>query len=536
MTSKAESSLKLKVLEGGILCLCLAVSLWPQQYHESLPDLDSVVPRVMKVFEVPGIGLAVVKDGKVIVTRGYGIKDIRKPGRIDRRTLFGIASNTKAFTATALGLLVEEGRINWDDPVIRYLPWFRMWDLSVTRELTVRDLLVHRSGLGLGAGDLLLWPASTYTRSEIVRRLRFIRPAHGFRSTYAYDNILYLAAGEVIRAVSGQTWENFVVERILTPAGMEESQIRHKADPEGWNIAMPHAVIEGLLRPLNPKENDNINPAGGILSNADDMAKWMLVHLNEGRLASGSRLFSEETSRELTTIVTPMKLSSPPAELRTQRMSFRGYALGFQVHDYLGRTIVTHTGGLAGYVSKLTLVPELELGILVLTNQEAGEAYHSVTYQILDHYLEAPETDWTGAYLKVKSRREKRTKESRNKTLASRVPSSRPSLAHKEYAGLYNDAWYGTIEIAEENGNLSMRFLKTPGLVGDIEHWRHDTFIVRWRDRTLRADAFVTFTLNPEGSVERAAMKPVFSDTDFSYDFQDLLLRPVRRKNGFRSE
>ena len=274
------------LLLGTLLAVNAAAQAQPQP-----PDLDAYVERVMKSFQVPGLCVAVVKDGKVVVAKGYGVRKLGEATPVDAHTNFGIGSNTKAITATALGLLVEDGKLEWDAPVGRYLPWFQMWDPYVTRELTVRDLLVHRSGLGLGAGDLLWWPASTYNRREIVRRLRFVRPATSFRTAYAYDNVLYLVAGEVIEAVSGQTWEEFVRTRILQKAGMNGSNVSHSAAAAGGNVAMPHARVEGVVQPVKPFDSDNTNPAGGINSNAEDMAKWMLVQLSGGQLADGTRLF-----------------------------------------------------------------------------------------------------------------------------------------------------------------------------------------------------------------------------------------------------
>src|SRR5262245_42271670 len=266
------------------------------------PDLDQWVARAMRTFEVPGLAVAIVKDYAVVIAKGYGVRKLGETAPVDALTLFGIASNTKAFTATALGLLVEEKKIEWDAPVIRYLPAFAMWDPYVTRELTVRDLLVHRSGLGLGAGDLLWWPESTYTRKEVAYRLRFIPPATSFRSAYAYDNVLYLVAGEVIEAVSGQSWEEFVLNRILKPVGMTGSNVRHSSAGTGANIASPHAPVDGKVRPIRPFASDNTNPAGGINSSAEDMAKWMRVQLSGGQLPGGTRLFSAATSRQLTTM------------------------------------------------------------------------------------------------------------------------------------------------------------------------------------------------------------------------------------------
>jgi CubicO group peptidase (beta-lactamase class C family) len=491
------------------------------------PDIDAYVARVMKVFEVPGIALAVVKDGQVILARGFGVKKLGSAEKTDAQTLFAIASNTKLFTAVAIGLLVEEGRLAWDAPVIDYMPGFCMWDPFVTRELTVRDLLVHRSGLGLGAGDLLWWPPSTYTRKEIFRRLRFIKPATSFRSAYAYDNVLYLAAGELIEAVSGKTWEEFVAERILRRLGMSSTTVHLSATGQGGNEAWPHARIDKVVRPVAPFANDNTDPAGGIRSSAEDISKWLLLHLNNGKLVNSTRLFSEQTAQQLTTLVTPIPIPTLAAELVSLKANFRGYALGLVVQDYRGHLVHTHTGGLPGYLSRITLLPELRLGIAVLTNQESGDAFNAITWHILDHYLNAPAADWIEAFRKVGVREEEESSAALKKSAAVRASGSQPSLPLEKYCGLYRDSWYGDITIAMENGKAVMRFSHTPGMVGDLEHWQHDTFIARWRDRELRADAYVTFALNPDGSIDQARMSPVSPETDFSFDFSDLLLKPA---------
>ena len=493
------------------------------------PDLDQWIARAMRTFEVPGLALAIVKDDGVVVARGYGVRKLGDPAPVDARTLFGIASNTKAFTATALGLLIEEGKLEWDAPVIRYLPAFAMWDPFVTREITVRDLLVHRSGLGLGAGDLLWWPESTYNRKEIARRLRFIQPATSFRTAYAYDNVLYLIAGELIETISGQTWEDFVATRILAKVGMTGSNVRHSAAAAGGNVATPHAPVDGTVRAIRPFESDNTNPAGGINSSADDMAKWLRVQLSGGLLADGSRLFSAQTARQLTSIVTPIPIGDPPPELPPLKMNFHGYALGFDIRDYRGHKIVMHTGGLPGYVSRVAMIPDLNIGVAVLTNQESGEAFDSIAYHVLDYYLGAPAFDWIDGYTRLRARAEAAAAEAGRRGAGSRDAASRPSLPLSKYAGTYRDAWYGDVTIAEDGGKLVMRFSHTPALAGELEHWQHDTFIARWRDRELRADAYVTFALNPDGSIDQVKLRAVSAATDFSFDFQDLLLKPIAR-------
>lgn len=547
--SMASSSIAVRPFPALLLILALAAVRERACSAPAIPaDLDAYVRRAMETFEVPGLSLAIVKDDEVLVATGYGVRRVADAAAVDARTLFAIASNTKVFTAAALGLLVEEGKLEWDAPVIRHLPWFQMWDPYVTRELTIRDLLVHRSGLGLGAGDLLWWPPSTYDRKDVARRLRSLRPAFSFRSAYAYDNVLYLVAGEVIEAVSGRTWEQFVAERILERVGMSSSRVRHpdpdggQADPDGrhrdpdggGNIAATHAQIDGAVRGIAPFVSDNTNPAGGILSCALDMAAWMRVLLSGGLLADGSRLYSAATAGQLTTLVTPMPIADPPPELAALKPNFRGYALGLVVQDYRGRKVVTHTGGLPGQVSRVTLVPEIGLGICVLTNQEATEAFNAITWRIVDGFLGAPAADWIEAYRKVRRRAEDRASRTREMAAASRDASSRPSLAPGKYAGTYVDDWYGDIEIEDVDGRLRMRFSRTPLLVGDLEHWQYDTFIVRWLDRELRADAYVTFVLDAEGRVDEARMRAVSPETDFSFDFHDLRLRPALRTSGSR--
>lgn len=514
-----------------VLTLPMVIGAGSLRSQSASPDdLDSYVERVRQQFDVPGIAVAVVKGGRVVTAKGYGVRTIGAAQRVDAQTLFGIASNTKAFTATAVGILVEEGKLEWDAPVVRYLPWFQLSDPYVTRELTVRDLLVHRSGLGLGAGDLLWWPPSTYDRKEIARRLRYIPLATSFRSAYAYDNVLYTVAGELIEAISGQSWEDFVASRILAKVGMTESSVRHSDAGVGRNAATPHARIAGRVRPVASFSSDNTNPAGGINASAADMAKWLMVQLDSGRVADGSRLFSPGTARQLWTLVTPIPIDDPPSgqpELAPLRPNFSGYALGFGVRDYRGRKIVSHTGGLPGYVSKVVMVPELKLGLAVLTNQESGEAFESIAYRILDHFLGPPPTDWIRIFRGVQSRRDSMEALAEKRALATRNSSSRPSLPLESYAGTYTDAWYGDVMVSLEKGKLLLRFSHTPVLSGELVHWQYDTFVARWDDPELRADAFATFSLNPDGSIDQVKMKAVSPATDFSFDFQDLLLRPA---------
>ena len=485
----------------------------------------------METFTVPGLAVAIVKDGKVVLAKGYGVRRMGNPAPVDARTRFGIASNTKLFTATALALLVEEGKVEWDEPVVTYLPAFAMSDPFVTRELTVRDLLVHRSGLGLGAGDLLWWPPSTYTRKEISRRIRYLPLKTSFRSAYAYDNVLYLVAGEVIEAVGGMSWEEFVRTRILQKVGMADSDVRHSGAAEGGNVAGTHAEVNDTVRPVAPFASDNTNPAGGIMAGAADMAKWMMVQLDSGRVAGGSRLFSAESAKQLWREVTPTPIGQVPpgmADLAHLRATMAGYALGLNVRDYRGHVLRQHTGGLPGYLSKVAMIPDLRLGVAVLTNQESGAAFDAIAYRVLDHYIGARAPDYPALFQQLVTRNRQKLREEERSAASARDSTSGPSLPLAKYTGKYRDAWYGDVTITEEGKGLAIRFDHTPVLVGDLVHWQHDTFLARWRDRELRADAFATFTLNPEGSVAELRMVPASKSVDFSFDFQDLLLRPAK--------
>jgi CubicO group peptidase (beta-lactamase class C family) len=494
-----------------------------------LAAIEADVERARRAFEIPGLAVAVVKDGRVVLARGFGVKRQGAPAPVDADTLFAIASNTKAFTAAALGLLVEDGKLGWDDPVTRHLPSFQMYDPYVSREMTIRDLLTHRSGLGLGEGDLLYFPPSTFSRREIVEKVRFLKPATSFRSAYAYDNILYIVAGEVVAAVSGRTWETFVRERLLSPLGMKDTVPNPSALPASANAATPHAQVEGVLRTVAPDDADNIAAAGGILASARDMARWMSALLQAGASGTAAGGLTPRLVRELWSAHTIMPITELPAPLAALEPRFLAYGLGFNVRDYRGRKLVTHTGGLSGMVSRVALVPEENLAVVVLTNQESGGGRDAIAYRVLDAFLGAPATDWIPAFKEAERLGEDNARAVEAGHKAARATTSKPSLPLAGYAGRYRDAWYGEATIAVEGDHLVLTFSRSASLTGPLEHWHYDTFVARWRDRTV-PDAFVTFALRPDGTIDQIKMEAFSPAADFSYDYQDLLFRPVREK------
>ncbi|MFC5477890.1 serine hydrolase [Massilia suwonensis] len=499
-------------------------------------DLEQDVTRVMKAFDVPGIAIAVVKDGKVVAARGFGVRKLGEPAKVDGQTLFEIASNSKAFTAAALAMLVDEGKLKWDDPVVKHLPDFQMYDAYVTREMTVRDLLTHRSGLGLGAGDLLWWPTTNFSTDEIIERLRYVKPATSFRAAYAYDNLLYIVAGKIIAQKSGKSWGDTVRERILKPVGMNTTTTSLAENENNPNASNAHSKINDKIAAVKSMPVNNAVGAVGINTNAEDIAKWMKVLLDGGRVegAKGAdgkelRLWSEAQSREMWTAQTPMKVSIPKPPLAATKANFAAYGLGFQLRDYKGQLVAMHGGALQGFYSRVLLVPESKLGIAILTNAESGGALSALQYRLLDQYMtgSAP-TDWIKAIADIEEEAHAKELARLKGASATRVAASKPSLDLAAYEGQYTDPWYGAMNIKRNGKKLVLSFARTPDLTGEMEHFQHDTFIVRWKERNFNADSYVTFALDHDGSIEHVKMKAVSTETDFSYDFHDLLFTPVK--------
>ncbi len=507
--------------------LLAAIALPAQAVLDRL--VSDTVDRARKEFNVPGMSVGVVQDGKVVLVRGFGVRKLGETAPVTPNTLFAIASNSKAFTAAALAILVDEGKLAWDDRVIDRLPEFAMSDAYVTREMRIRDLLCHRSGLGLGAGDLMFFPRSDLTPEEILYRLRFVPLATSFRSEYAYDNILYLAAGAVIHKISGLTWQQFIRQRFYQPLGMNGSRTSINEVAAGDDVAFPHAMAEGKLTalPLGSLGLDNNAPAGALVSSVADLSKWVITLLNRGQTSDGKKLLSEAQVKEMWKPLVLIHPPDPPAPIAEARSNFVAYALGEGVREYRGRLMITHAGGLLGMVTQVTMIPDLKLGVIVLTNQEVGVAFSSVSNTILDHYMNAPAKDWVAAYSQVKKDREAEANKTVAGAAAKRNAQSKPSLPLVSYAGRYRDPWYGDVLIEAKNGGLTMRFAHSPVLTGPLEHWQFDTFIARWTDRSLLADAYVTFALDPDGAITGVKMKAVSPLTDFSFDFHDLALSPA---------
>ena len=516
------------------LAAILAFIAFPVSLAAAPPaGLDARIERLRAKSGVPGLAIAIVENGASVLARGYGVRKLGAPERVDADTIFPTGSTGKAFTVAALATLVDAGKISWDDRVTDRLPGFQMYDPWVTREMTIRDLLVHRSGLGLGEGDLMFVPRSNIPRAEAVRRLRYLKPATSFRSGFAYDNVLYMVAGQLIEAVTGQSWEDYVREHVLVPAGMSHStsDSDHRfADPDrAYPHARPSSTIRGLGSQQVLDETDELGrsaaPAGGLSISATDMAKWLVLQLAHGKLPDGRRLFSEEAHVAMWEPVVLQPVDKRPDTLKLTVPMFNAYALGWDVMDYRGTRIISHEGAVLGFQSVVVLIPDKSIGFAIEINSEDGEVLLGLMYELLDHYLGFPANGWPEKFAKYKQER----LAAASTALASIKSSPAkvgPSLPLEGYAGVFADPWYGDIEIVHHDGALTIDFKSTPRMSGRLDHWQYDTFISRFDDKAIEP-TYVTFHLNADGHVERITMRAVSPAADFSYDYQDLLFTPV---------
>ena len=513
-----------------LLALALAVAGTPA-WAVTPPDLDAFAARAMKTFDTPGMAVAIVDNGQAS-THVYGIRKLGSPAPVDAHTVFPIGSNTKAFTAAALAILVDQGKLHWDDLVVDKLPGFRMYDAYASQNMTITDLLVHRSGLGLGEGDLMFLPSTSRSRAELVHAIRYLKPATGFRSGFAYDNVLYSVAGELVEAVSGERWEDFVRRHMLSPMGMHDTLT--SIDAQAADSVSLHGKISGPVRGMGPPSvlttvlsSDVCAPAGALRVSADDMTHWLRVQLAHGALDGGKRLYSDAASQALWTPQTLVPIETPPAPLALTRPAFQAYALGLFVSDYRGHPLIMHTGGVLGAYSVVALLPEKHVAFAIMLNAEDAGTLMATFYHLLDHYLDLPPTDWVARYrqtdelglaaaLKAMQARQQKTH-----------PERGPSLSPAGYVGVFRDPWYGTATISREANGLHISMDRTPGLQGSLEHVQYDTFRTHWTKPGLE-DAYVTFALHPDGSIDQMTMQAISPVADFSWDYQDLHFSPDR--------
>ncbi len=460
-----------------------------------LDGFDAYAARAVREWRVPGLAIAVVKDDSVVFAKGYGVRTLGRREPVDVHTLFANASTTKAFTATALLMLVDAGQLRLDDHATTYLPTLALRDPYPTRELTIRDLLTHRTGL---PEDGLLWYGRSFDLPEIERRLRFLDPETSFRSHFAYENVTYAAVGEVAAAVAGVPWERLVHQRILDPLGMRETVTNTSAAASSSDVASPHAVLDDTVRVITRYDADNIAPAGAMYSSVADMARWMIFLLDSGR-AGEQRLLSASA---IDAMLSPQMLVGAdefyPTAQRT-RPHFTAYGLGWFLEDYRGEYVVFHTGSIDGFSAIVGLIPERHLGVVVFANLDHAELRHALLYTVFDRYIGGGAAhDWSAELLAMYDSLRVRGRAAEQALDRSRVKGTKPSLPLDDYAGTYTDSLAGPVIVRVEHGVLALEV--SPRLSAELEPWHYDTFMAHWRNRWLGRQ-LVSFRIGTNGAV-----------------------------------
>lgn len=505
---------------------CFISNLSSAQFSEK--QVDSIVDYALSKFNVAGCAISIVKDGKVIYSKGFGVKSAKTKSPVNKHTNFAIASNSKAFTTAALAILVEDEKLKWDDKVKDFIPEFKMYNPYVTENFNIQDLLTHRSGLGLGVGDLMFFPdGSDFTIDDLLSSFQHFEPVSAFRTKFDYDNLLYLVAGEVIARVSGMSWEDFIEERIFKPLNMDNSEASLDRIKDKSNLAKPHDSNSGTLKVL-PNFQEMINgAAGGIYSNVDDISNWMLVHLNNGKYGDSlkEQLFSQKSQREMWKIHTVTDVNRNPR----YNSHFAGYGLGWDLSDMKGNMSVSHTGGLPGMLSKTIMIPDINLGVVILTNtsDDGGPLFSVLSNTIVDSYLGLDDFGWIDKYAayfkKYKEKGDVDTKKVWE--VVENVDNS--LIKFDDFIGVYKDPWFGRVEVFMNGDKLWMKSYRSPKLNGEMYFYKANTFAVKWEYQDMNADAFAMFSLDEDGQAQSIKMKGISPNIDFSFDFHDLDLKRV---------
>ena len=520
--------MKISVLKKTVL-LVLLVFTAAVNAQMNTKQVDSLVNYAMSKFHVAGCAVAVVKDGKVIHNKGYGVKSIITKSQVNEHTQFAIASNSKAFTTAALAILVEEGKITWLDKVKAHIPEFRMYNQYVEDNFNIQDLITHRSGLGLGMGDLMFFPDGTdFKMNDLLSSFQYFKPESAFRTKWDYDNLLYLVAGELIARKSGMTWEEFIRINIIEPLDMDNTYASLDQIKDTNNLSASHAVEKGEIRVIPTFKEMMNGAAGGIFSNVDDLSQWMLLHLNKGKFGDSlkQQLFSEQNHREMWKVHTVMSADPNPR----YNSHFAGYGLGWFLSDVKGNMKVEHTGGLPGMLSNTVMIPDLNLGVVILTNtsDDGAGLFSAVANAITDDYLGLDNFNWVDKYAAYYKRRANGNNDSSEKVWREVATADASHIKHKNYTGFYKDNWFGKAEVFTKKGKLYIQFLRSPKLNGELQYYKDNTFAVKWEYQDMNANAFVTFGLDEKEKAQSMTIKGISPNIDFSFDFQDLDLQRVK--------
>jgi len=486
-------------------------------------QLDKLIQETLTTFDVPGISVGILKDGEIVYAKGYGVRSLTNEKDMNDNTLVGVASNSKGFTCFALAMMVDAGKLNWDDKVRQHIPEFQLHDAWVTENFTVRDLVTHRSGMGLGAGDLMFFPeGNDFNVDDVINNVKYLEPETSFRSKFAYNN-MFIIAGEVLKRVSGLSWEDFIETKIMKPVGMKNSKASYNRVTDKSNIIDAHTRAEGKVIQIPHDWSETANPAGGIVSNINDMMTWAKFLMNDAVTESGDRLLDKRLFHELWQLQTPLNVRANDS----YNSNFRGYGLGWFVTDVKGgHKQVYHTGGLLGTVTQFTMIPDLDLAIVVLTNQMNGSAFNTITNTIKDSYLGYENRGWLKKYGARNADYLKYNDSIKAAVYAKTAKMKAHSTLPKpeDIVGTYTDDWFGDVNISHDGKTYNIKCKRSPAIFGELLPYNATTFVTKWNNRSFDADVFVQFTFNENGEAVSASMKYIAPITDFSFDFHDLEL------------
>lgn len=473
----------------------VAIPAGAQQTDDRIQQLEAYLDTSRAEWQVPGLAIAVVQNGRPLLVKGYGIRQTGSTAEVTEETLFAAASTTKAMTAAAMGILVDEGKVKWDDKVVDHMPDFQLSDPFITRELRVRDLFTHNAGLGNAD---FLWFNSDLTSEEILDRMRYAEPAYPFRGGYTYQNIMYLAAGELIERLSGMPWELFVQERLFDPIGMYQTYASREASLDQANRSVAHYEIDGEVTAIEDSSADAIAPAGAVWSSVADMSRWLLFVLDSARV-DGRPLLQAATYKEWLRpqIVIPPRQFYPTVQLTQPHWTT--YALGWFQHDYRGRFVSFHTGSLPGTTAIAAILPEADLGVYIFGNLDHAELRHALMYKVFDIFaFDDSSRDWSAEVKALYDQLDQNAEKQRKESLAKRVLNTRPSKALSEYAGTYTDPFYGEVMVVLKDGKLYLSSGKKNNAV--LSHWHYDTFSAKW-DQKWRQESLVDFSIGADGMI-----------------------------------
>lgn len=469
------------MMKNTCLLLLLCILNFAIHAQDNMPSfvkdsLDTYVERAMKDWQIPGVAVCVVKDGKVVVMKGYGVQELGTTNKVDTNTLFMIGSNSKAFTGTALAMLDADKKLSLDDHVQKWLPDFKLYDPWVAKEANIRDLLCHRLGFETFQGDFMYFD-SDLTLQQVREKFGKVKPVYSFRSKWGYTNAAFMTAGEIIPKATGKTWAQFLHERIFTPLDMTNTLALSKDITKSSNKAAAHTVDKGVLKKIPYGNIDNMAPAGSISSSVSDMSHWLLMLLNNGKYHDKQVV----TTGAIGQTRLPHSILGNGGHMYN-KAHFALYGLGWFLEEYSGRKFVGHTGGVNGFVTSVAMLPEEKLGILVFTNTDANNFYEALRYEIMDAYLGLPYRNYSNAYLGFSKAQEKQTADWLKKKQDTIATKPATTLPHTAYAGEFTHEVYGKMNIKPENGKLVARFEHHTGRYATLEPLGGNRFLATFSE------------------------------------------------------